>query len=331
MNKGVALVNVVCDFGGLLSLQRASVATRFDYVFSSQPVRADYHVVVGQLGAQFIPPGSRAQLYVALEPPEIHPYDLSVMRRYTATIGPGFRYFDDLPRHFVAIGLFPWRVGYDAESKELPREFALPLPVASDAPPIVSALISGKTTTLKQRKRRAAAAYFSTKLPNFRLAGRDTQLVRDKADFHRLGKFHLAVENARHPYFNTEKLIDAVLMKNLTFYDGDLRFLKFFDRRSFYPVDINRKGVALRRILRVIKARRSVEEEESLEANRNLVLAKYNFFSNVEQVIEQLPTSGGSTDVTRFPEHCLANISAGSGAGFFDIFCRDRHRQIWAA
>jgi hypothetical protein len=309
--SGVASVNVVCDFGGLLALQKAVVATRFDYVFSDKPVRADYHVVVGQLGPQSIPPGSRAQLFVVLEPPEIHRYDLSVIRLYTATIGPGFRYLRNLPRHSVALGLFPWRVGYDAESNALPREFALPDPVESDARPVVSALISGKTATSKQRRRRAAAAYFSKHLPAFRLAGRDTQLVRDKADFHRLGKFHLAVENSRHLNYNTEKLFDAILMKNLVFYDGDLRFLEFFDRRAFHPLDVNRKRASLRKILRVTRARRPVEEEdEALETNRNLVLTRYNFFSNIELAVLQLPMKNRSTKITVYPAHFGGRPSA---------------------
>lgn len=332
MNVRATLVNVVSDFADILALQQSEVATRYDYVFSDKPTAADFHVVVGQLGAQSIPPGSRAQLFVALEPPEIYRYDLAVMRRYTRTVGPGFRYFRNLPRHFVAVGLYPWRVGYDSESTESPEDFSLPNPVAVDAPPLVSALISGKNNTSKQRARRAAAGYLSRRFLAFRLAGRETQLVHDKADLHRLGKFHLAVENARHPFYNTEKLIDGILMKNIIFYDGDLRFLKLFDGRAIHPVDVNRKRATLRRILRATGARHSVQEEqEALEINRNLVLARHNFFANVEEVILQIEDCDSSAEFVEYPAHFSGGPATALDSCPFLLYFRNVVRRVLKA
>lgn len=292
MNVVGPLINVVSDFGDVLSLQREEVDTACQYVFSKCPVEADYHVVVGQLSSQEIPRGSRAQIFVALEPPEIFRYDISVLAQYTATLGPGFRYLRKLPRHFVRTGLLPWRIGYESESPTPPVRFRLPEPIPADAPPIISALISAKSATPKQRSRSAAVEQFARELGNFSLAGRDRELVRDKADSHRLGRFHLAVENSRHPFYNTEKLYDGILMKNIVFYDGDRRFLRLMDPRAFIIVNVDKREATKRTLARFSSAGQSEEEQNALELNRALVLRKFNFFSNLEHVVFSLEDSG---------------------------------------
>jgi hypothetical protein len=300
------LINVISDFGEVLSSQKREVTTEWEFVFSSRPIVADYHVVVGQVLEQQFPAGSSGQLFVALEPPEIYRYDLSVLRMYTATIGPGFRYLRRLPRHFVAIGLYPWRIGYDSESGASPLDFKLPQPVASEASAMVTAVVSGKRATSKQRARLAAVDSFQKTIPNFRLAGRDRDLIRDKADLHRIGRFHLAVENARHPWFNTEKLFDGILMKNIMIYDGDFRFLRVFNPSGFHIINVNRRQASRKAVVRVTRSESSARQREALEFNRNLVLTRHNLFLNIEKVVREIRKSDGPVGTKAalmFPAH----------------------------
>lgn len=282
------LVNVVSDFSQILEAQENFVLTDISFIFTKIPVDCEVHVVVGQTGAISFPQTSIVQIFVAVEPPEIFRYDVDVLRMYTATIGPRFRYLKGLKSHFSLLGVLPWRIGYDSETANSSENVSMPQTVTKEAGPAVSAVISAKSTTKKQKERILLSRILEKSLESFQLFGRGTNRILDKADAHRSGWFHLAIENSHHPLYNTEKLFDAILMKNIVFYDGHPEFLRYFRPDQFCFVNSARPKSALRRIRKHSASASWIDLNATLEHNRDLVLRKFNLYSNIASVLGQI-------------------------------------------
>lgn len=107
-------------------------------------------------------------------------------------------------------------------------------------------------------------------------------------------RYCLAIENHLAPGHWTEKLSDAFLCECLPFYAGDPTIADIFPPDSFIAIPLDKPDEAVR-IAKAAIAEGAYEKHRAavLEAKR-LVLEKYNFWSQVIQVIESVGGEGSS-------------------------------------
>ena len=298
------MVNIIAAFGNAESLERQNPGfAHYDFTYSQQPVPADFHVYLGAPKPWPTQEVMRSSGVILLEPPEIEKYPVEQLSCFQFVLAPNFRYLSGLPNHRPGLALLPWRIGLDFEignsapaltlsAGDIRRE-ALP------KAPLLTAVVSGKTRTKAQKARLELVKYFQQHLGNFRVYGRDSYPIPDKADAHRAGIFHLAVENSRHAGYSTEKLIDPILMGNHVFYWGDPAGVTTFGRESVTPINLWRPRSALKSVVRVMSRFDPANYKEIALNNRERILTTLNFHAQLVTAIAEVAGERGGPKSTR--------------------------------
>jgi len=169
--------------------------------------------------------------------------------------------------------------------------------------------------------RRRLRARLSSK-PRFRLALEDGDARKtvfdQRSDFHILGqghqpfagkweavapyRFHLALENATHPNYITEKIGDAFLGHAFPFYFGAPNIGDFFPSGSFEPIDINRPQAAIQTICDAIDTELDVQRREQVEIARKAVFEEFNLFPRLVKMLQEKMVDGPKQSIQLYPK-----------------------------
>ena len=108
----------------------------------------------------------------------------------------------------------------------------------------------------------------------------------DKRDALLPYQYHLAIENAVHPHFWTEKLADPLLARCKVFYYGATDVAKYFSNDSVVPIDIAKPQQAIDLILNHMD---HVDLNLlEIESSRERVLCEFNLPAFIDRLIDNI-------------------------------------------
>jgi len=267
----------------------------FQFHYREHPRKSDWSVYIGNAGFDFSPNKSKNQVFIVVEPPEIHIYEREFLQKFTHVVGPCFREYESLPNYFYSNACLPWSVGLsfqdtksDIKSKlvgKLPSRFqklfyeppAITHSVSEiladnfDKQKFLSIVTSDKADTPMQKQRLAFIQYLQKKrsLP-LQIYGRGYLPIRDKFDVLSRSTHHIALENSSHKGNWTEKLSDSILTLNKTYYAGAPGINDYFSPEVVQAIDLSDFEKAEIEILSDFE-RNLPDVGEILEARRKLV------------------------------------------------------------
>lgn len=303
----VNLVSSVDTAEKLASQEPSDIGLEFRY--SSTPVRgADAYVFLGETAEINFSEPPKLTIFVATEPPDIRPYDLEVLRLYSAVIGPKFRYFSALDNFKAASGILPWSVGvrFPGKAEKISGLTYEKLAGSTLGPrlPGISTVTSTKASTRRQVERIQLVRFLSEHLPELQIFGRGNREIPDKAEALTGASYHLALENSWHPLYWTEKFSDPTLMGCFTFYSGHKSILREFDPKGFSLIDPSKPLSTLRIIERTMEKGINSQILDAIEANRRKILKERNLHSNIARCLDSLSIAGlRNTSLKAFPAH----------------------------
>jgi hypothetical protein len=202
---------------------------------------------------------------------------------YLAQFGYIYTSRDDIrhPRVLRGPYLCPWHVkrDYDTLNSSPPPEKSKDLSV-----------ICSDAILLEGHKKRFAfvnriKGHFKDRLHWY---GRGEEVLNDKWDGLGQYKYSVAIENAAHPGYFTEKLNDCFLAYTMPFYWGCPDLEKYFPEGSFARIDINDFQASIRAIDQAIEEDHYAKHYDAIVAARNLVLNAYQFFPALTELVNQL-------------------------------------------
>ena len=183
------------------------------------------------------------------------------------------------PHYHLGRGYFLWFV------HDIPKVGACPVKTK-----LLSAVCSSKQMRhTRHRDRFRLVSELAKAIPGMDWFGRGVRPLARKEDALLPYKYHLAVENHIGVHHWSEKFADAILCECLPFYAGDPALAEVFPAESFVQIPIDDSAEARRIILETMaRDEYSRRREAILEAKRRL-LSKYNFWSQVIEVVRQAP------------------------------------------
>jgi hypothetical protein len=202
-------------------------------------------------------------------------------------IAPKFDYLQKLENHLLSHPHIPWHIGidYSADSPIL-----VPLSELQKVKKMriekLSIITSGKRLTKAQNQRLDFIDYISEKIPErVEIFGRDGRFVQDKSSV--LGKFqyHLALENAFHESYWTEKLADPLFLGNTVFYSGAPDIKKFFPSELIVPINLENFDESLDTIVKTMdQGMQSVFWNETLTV-QSLLTDQFSLGNLIESIL----------------------------------------------
>lgn len=160
---------------------------------------------------------------------------------------------------------------------------------------LISTICSAKSMTKGHRKRLRFIKKLKTHFgQNIDVFGTGFNQIPDKWDAIYPYKYHIVLENSSIENYWTEKLSDTFLAQSYPIYYGCKNLSRYFPTSSFTPIDISEPDQAISIIEKIIEDRtyeRSIEYV--MEAN-SLVLDKYNLFSMIIQICNELKLTSSS-------------------------------------
>lgn len=104
-------------------------------------------------------------------------------------------------------------------------------------------------------------------------------------------RYHVAIENHVAEHHWTEKIADALLCECLPFYAGDPKLAEVLPADSFIPIPLDDPGTAERIIREAIAAGEYQKRLPAIREAKRLLLTKYNFWSQVLEIVKSAPAS----------------------------------------
>ena len=261
---------------------------RFDdgYEFVSDPACEDYDwlVVFDELPVNFEVlrcPRERTIL-CTWEPVSIKSYSKAYTRQFGHLLTNRPPEAEKHPHYHLGRGYFPWFV------RDIPN-----LGTAVDKPKTASAVCSSKQMRhTKHFARFHLVREMAQAVPDLAWFGKGVRPLAHKEDALVPYKYHVAIENHIAPHHWTEKFADAILCECLPFYAGDPAITEIFPAECFIPIPIDDPVEAIRIVKTSIANGEYEKRREAILEAKRLILAKYNFWHQVVEVIES--SSGAS-------------------------------------
>jgi len=319
-------VNIVSRVPSQLWEREVPEFSPLEFVHTSEPVRADIHVIYGMRGRLVVPNTQKNTMFVASEPPEIREYNLATLREYGAVLAPGFEYLRPLPNLSEISSVAPWWVGASAGGRVHYQEIGEAISLQrstlesgfSPTEDTVSVIISSKSKTELQQQRLRLVDFLERKLPGLRVFGEGRTPIRDKAEVLLKSRYHLAVENSMHKNYWTEKLADPVLMGNVVFYGGHPSYRKNFNPSSVIAIDPNDLDGTYRIIQDSVDRGIWKKTEKARSHNRGRILNSLSFHRELAAFIEGKRFDPAENALFVIPTQHPRSISK----GFFDPIYR---------
>jgi hypothetical protein len=212
----------------------------FSYIFSNQPVEADFHIVYNLTTKMLIPNNRDNIAFVVTEPPEIEEYKIKFLRQFGVIFAPEFEYLKVLNNVKFLGGLLAWQAGFSFYDKKI--QVVTPFSKIENSwneyrPIKLSVITSSKCYTPHQKQRLKFIEFLSHKIDGIEIFGRGFSEIKDKAEILLQSRYHLAAENSIHNGYWTEKFIDPLICGSQIFYAGDNSLSNIF--KSFIGINLN--------------------------------------------------------------------------------------------
>lgn len=115
-------------------------------------------------------------------------------------------------------------------------------------------------------------------------------------------KYQIVIENTAIDDYWTEKLADCYLGWAFPIYYGCTNLEKYFDRRSFFYIDITDTEKAKKEVKNFILNHDYEASKVYIEQARKKILNKYNFFPNAARLCRENNVCGTKMEITLYPE-----------------------------
>lgn len=115
-------------------------------------------------------------------------------------------------------------------------------------------------------------------------------------------KYHIVIENSTIDDYWTEKLADCYLGWAFPIYCGCTNLEKYFNKNSFFKIDITNKDKAIEDIKNFIQTHDYEASKFYIEEARKDILNKYNFFPNASRLCRENNFYSKKTKITLTPE-----------------------------
>ena len=181
------------------------------------------------------------------------------------------------PHYHLGRGYFLWfAYGFPRHGESL------------DKPKLLSTVCSSKQMRhTRHHDRFQLVSDLAKAIPELDWYGRGVRPLARKEDALLPYKYHLAVENHIGVHHWTEKFADAILCECLPFYAGDPALTEIFPADAFIPIPIDDPAEALRIVRKAIDCDEYSRRREAVLEAKRLILEKYNFWSQVIEVVQQ--------------------------------------------
>jgi hypothetical protein len=125
------------------------------------------------------------------------------------------------------------------------------------------------------------------------LYGRGIRDFEDKWDVLAPYKYNICIENGSHSDYFTEKLNDCFLAFTFPIYYGCENLDKYYNKDSFYQININNFDSSLRSIEKLINDESHYDDSlRHIEDSRIKCLNEYNLFPLLVSILDKIDVSG---------------------------------------
>jgi len=247
-------------------------------------------------------------IFIGGEPPSVKRYNTRFLRQFGTVVTCQADL--DHPNLVITQQGHPWHVGINRVTDLAIHDYdALSAMTNIDKPKELSIVCSSKDFTDGHRARLAflnkLREHFGDRLDVF---GRGIRPVGDKWEAVAPYRYHIAIENAVHPNYISEKLTDSFVAGAHPFYHGCPNTSDYFPADSYTPIDIARPEQAIATIEQAIADNRFDKTHDAMAKARDLTLNEHNFFTRIALVCDTLGnTDRPRTRTTIMPEPYMAN------------------------
>ncbi|MGQ0522463.1 MAG: glycosyltransferase family 10 domain-containing protein [Betaproteobacteria bacterium] len=171
-------------------------------------------------------------------------------------------------RRFLSQPALPWRVGRSYDE------------LAVMPPPDKAKALSWVTSDLAVSRGHRERLEFLERLRSrveFDLFGRGYTPIQDKWEGLAPYRYTIAVENFRHPFYWSEKIVDALLAWAMPIYCGCNRIAEYFPKEAFVSIDIADPD-APEIVREAIDSDRYLTARDAIAYARELILDHYQLF-----------------------------------------------------
>lgn len=299
-----ALINIVSDVPEIQWLQLFLKTNSINrYVFSFEPVTADAHIIYHLKREVYIPNSKERVAYVISEPPEIDIVSKSFLGQFGRVFSARFDYLVNLKSVKFCDGLLPWQAGFDFSEErprviqtadEIMRKWNMPRDI------VLSVITSNKKMTSDQRLRLKFIEYLKNNIEGMEVFGRGVRDVQDKSTILLRSKYHLAIENSRHPGYWTEKFTDPLLCGTQIIYSGAPNLSDKF--MSTVEIDLDNFEKSLETIKKTIQSNSWIQNVNQRCDDLQKFLSSENLFVLLDQWAKTLSESSFNEFLRIAPE-----------------------------
>jgi Glycosyltransferase family 10 (fucosyltransferase) C-term len=166
---------------------------------------------------------------------------------------------------------------------------ARPRPAKSD---MISVVLSKKTMTPLHAARLACVEALARAFPdNLRIYGSGFTPIDDKAVVIDSARFHLALENTRHPDYWTEKIADAYLGWAMPIYDGAPNIAEYFPETSLARINVEDIPGAIRIVGALLERGEAAVDLAALALARERLLKEHALPALLRRAVRDLGLS----------------------------------------
>tara|TARA_R110000823_G_scaffold224841_5_gene352751 strand:- start:3820 stop:4731 length:912 start_codon:yes stop_codon:yes gene_type:complete len=104
--------------------------------------------------------------------------------------------------------------------------------------------------------------------------------------------YTLAFENSNNKNCVSEKIFDSLLSWTMPIYWGCPNVDEFLPENSYHVIDIDNVELAVQQILKIIETVPTIENINAMAEARDLILNRYNLWSEIDAIIDGCPVGG---------------------------------------
>lgn len=262
-------------FGGLTA---STCIGRYEFVYDASCGGYDWLVVFDELpvDCEVLRCPCERTILCTWEPVSIKSYSKAYTRQFGHLLTNRPPVAENHPHYHLGRGYFIPFV------RDIPK-----LGAAAGKSNLISAVCSSKQMRhTRHHDRFKLVKALAAEVDGFDWYGKDVKPLERKEDALVPYKYHIAIENHIAPYHWTEKFSDAILCECLPFYAGDPALTEIFPAECFIPIPIDDTAEAVRIVKEAIANDEYAKRREAILVAKRLILAKYNFWHQVIEVIK---------------------------------------------
>ena len=226
-------------------------------------------------------------LFITAEPSSIKSYEPAFLNQFGHVLTGHEEWSIQHPGVIRSQPALRWFYGYGKdEFKSLDQMLA-------EKPLIKTQTISTVCSSKQQKhtlhkKRYEFTQRLKVVMPELEVYGHGVRSMNNKAEAIDPYRYHIAIENHSCDHHWTEKVSDAFLGWALPIYYGCTNLKDYFPEESFIEIDIHDFDRSLAMVQDAIKNSEYEKRFEAIARSRELVLKKYNIFSVIADLAENI-------------------------------------------